>query len=457
MKNFISYFLFSVSLIAVSSCSDDATEGIVDNSINNTESVLEQAKNRILSMGLDTTDMIEIDGYYVVENDILINKDSLFNVPQTRQYSATFFVSNLQTITIGVDNTISMSSGWIEAIKSVVDIYNEYTGLKFVYSEYNPTIRVSKKDFGDYRDLVCAQGEFPTSSRRPGSNVYINTRFFADIDNYLSHNEKVFLLMHEVGHNLGLRHTDCAVNGEGANDVGMVKIPNTPDTDSNSYMNSGTCGYSWTGMPEYDAVALKYLWTKYYTIHFANCNISDVSYKGDEYYVLDRMIIPSTPSGYVFAGWYYDAELTEPYYYTRLLNQNITLYPKWVIRGNEVTVYSSTVGHNTPVTFSTDKMITVTMTGKVFRGLYEWSDFTNKDYYCSMLARTDNGFSFYYRMPFRDYSLDVYPYAYVMCTKNIVLEPGRYNIISQYPKPLEEQEGASGMHGSTATIVTYYQ
>lgn len=43
-------------------------------------------------MGLDTTDMIEIDGYYVVENDILINKDSLFNVPQTRQYSATYFV-----------------------------------------------------------------------------------------------------------------------------------------------------------------------------------------------------------------------------------------------------------------------------------------------------------------------------------------------------------------------------
>ena len=65
---------------------------IVDNPINNTESVLEQAKNRILSMGLDTTDMIEIDGYYVVENDILINKDSLFNVPQTRQYSATYFV-----------------------------------------------------------------------------------------------------------------------------------------------------------------------------------------------------------------------------------------------------------------------------------------------------------------------------------------------------------------------------
>ena len=91
MKNFIFYFLFSVSLIAVSSCSDDVTEGIVDNSIKNTESVLEQAKNRILSMGLDTTDMIEIDGYYVVENDMRMKNDSLCNVPQARQYSSTYF------------------------------------------------------------------------------------------------------------------------------------------------------------------------------------------------------------------------------------------------------------------------------------------------------------------------------------------------------------------------------
>lgn len=91
----IFYLIFIIILSAtIHSCSDDATDGIVDNSIKNTESLLEQAKNRILSMGLDTTDMIEIDGYYVVENDILINKDSLFNVPQTRQYSATYFVSN---------------------------------------------------------------------------------------------------------------------------------------------------------------------------------------------------------------------------------------------------------------------------------------------------------------------------------------------------------------------------
>lgn len=80
--------------VTIHSCSDDATDGIDDNSINKAESLLEQAKNRILSMGLDTTDMIEIDGYYVVENDILINKDSLFRVPLTRQYSATYFVSN---------------------------------------------------------------------------------------------------------------------------------------------------------------------------------------------------------------------------------------------------------------------------------------------------------------------------------------------------------------------------
>ncbi len=121
MKNFISYFLFSVSLTAVSSCSNDV-DGFVDGSVDNTETVLEQAKNRILSMGLDTTDMIEIDGYYVVENDILINKDSLFSVPQTRQYSATNTVATGQVITIGVDNS-ALLTAWASVLRSVASNY----------------------------------------------------------------------------------------------------------------------------------------------------------------------------------------------------------------------------------------------------------------------------------------------------------------------------------------------
>ena len=65
------------------------------------------------------------------------------------------------------------------------------------------------------------------------------------------------LMMHELGHNLGLRHTDCFMKGEGNGSYGMVKIPNTPEIDQVSYMNSNTCGLNWNGMPFYDAVALR--------------------------------------------------------------------------------------------------------------------------------------------------------------------------------------------------------
>lgn len=66
-------------------------------------------------MGLDTTDMVEIDGCYVAADYILINKNSLFNTLQTRQYHVTYTVANGQKITIGFDNSNLMES-WAYAL-----------------------------------------------------------------------------------------------------------------------------------------------------------------------------------------------------------------------------------------------------------------------------------------------------------------------------------------------------
>ena len=97
---------------------------------------LEQAKLAIYAMGFDSAFVTEWDNYYIVEEDILICKDSL-NIVSTRQYRTNNYVDNLQSLTIGVDNTIAQSTNWREAVKEVVRLYNDYTGLTISYSEYN--------------------------------------------------------------------------------------------------------------------------------------------------------------------------------------------------------------------------------------------------------------------------------------------------------------------------------
>lgn len=376
MKNFKSLLILCSLLPVVYSCT---SEDCYTDSLSSTypdDIAFEQAKNAIFAMGLDTTNIVEQGDYYVVENDILINKDSCLSYsPKTRQFRSTYYAVNGETITIGVDNSITVSSGWIEAIKEVINIYNEYTGLCFSYVEdgSTPTICISKKDLRIYShgDYICAQGEFPTPSRKPGANVYINTGFFKDIDSFLTHNQKIFLLMHEIGHNIGLRHTDCAINGEGVSDVGMEKIPGTPDTDSNSYMNSGTCGLTWTGMPQYDDAALKYLWPlQICTISFYGCNLKNITFNSKDGYIIDRTLLPEKPQGKYFAGWYFDYNLTTPYEYTKL-TKSVMLYPKWRDYSN-VTI-STNSGHiGMPVSFNISETTEVAFVCTLYRGSNDW-------------------------------------------------------------------------------------
>ncbi len=58
--------------------------------------------------------------------------------------------------------------------------------------------------------------------------------------------------MHELGHNLGLRHADIA-NPDNA-------IPGTPVLDPNSVMNSGGNNIEFDHFSEYDRIAASYLY-----------------------------------------------------------------------------------------------------------------------------------------------------------------------------------------------------
>lgn len=452
MKNNILLVWIVILFFAFSSCSKDSIIESVDNI--DSISMLEKAKVKILSMGLDTTDIEEWGNFYVVEQDILINKDSLFISPMTRQYHTTYTVNNGQTITINVDNTITASSGWIEAIKEVISIYNEYTGLYLLYTESAAaTITISKKAVGTNR--TCAQGQFPFASGKPGTHLYINTQFYQNIDTYLTHNQKVFLMMHELGHNLGLRHTNCAVNGEGSGSSGMVKIPGTPDTDSNSYMNSATCRYSWTGMPEYDKIALAYLFPLLYTVHFENCtNVTDENFLKGQRYVLDRRIIPEK-EGYSFAGWHHAPEgIYAPCRYDYIVTSNKTVYAHWTYASTDVVKYCSShsyAGNSSSYKFS--RVCPVCITIRVYKGENTWEEIKQfNDTYFEMSGSS-----------LSDYKINMEPFMnvsetvpYVEYIDNIVLDEGLYTFQSKFTNKLGPQREIDGKHGYMITTIENY-
>lgn len=63
----------------------------------------------------------------------------------------------------------------------------------------------------------------------------------------------VLLIAHQMGHVIGLRHTDWYEQGE----VEADHIENTPYTDSESVMNAVTCGKTRNGFTGGDITAIQ--------------------------------------------------------------------------------------------------------------------------------------------------------------------------------------------------------
>lgn len=366
-------FIIFVPFLLFLSCTDMLEEETRN------QTAIEQYQSDLQTLSsilFDTLDVAEYENYYIVEKDIIISKQSLRNIKRTRQYHTTNRVKNLQNITIGIDASILNNSSWINAIKEVVDIYNSYSGLYIKYSgSENSDIIVSKKSLGTM--YTCAQGEFPVSQNGlPGAHIYINNTFYRNIDTFLSHSQKVFLLMHELGHNIGLRHSDCLNNGEGTSNVGAIFIPGTLSNDSESYMKSSTCGKEWIGVPKYDEIALSYLfpYKNIFSIHFEDCeNIDNIYFSKGQKVYLDRRLIPKR-EGYTFSGWHYAKQAYTPYSYNSPIDRSFTFYAKWRNR-EEPTVLIDTKSYNEKnIKFNVHGSSIIHIRLRIHQGLNSWSD-----------------------------------------------------------------------------------
>lgn len=120
-----------------------------------------------------------------------------------------------------------------------------------------------------------AQAEWPIYSN-PGNTIIVNlnAKRADNSEVVLSNLQKKFNIIHELGHCLGLMHTN---GGSG------IAIPNTPvngnNPDPSSVMNGGTAEVGWSRFSDYDLIAIRTLYPWYFlAVNGPNSGYNDESY-----------------------------------------------------------------------------------------------------------------------------------------------------------------------------------
>ncbi len=265
-------FVLSVSMIV--SCENNDS---IDKYSQNTEVPnIKTDIDIISSLGFDTTEIVISDSCYVIEGDIAIRKSAIqeyrnnrLQVATTRQAYTSPLVSNTNVaIKFKIDASLYSTSNWKDAILQATSAYNNI-GSNIHFVEVSSNYDVLIKEDTSIGSSTLGQGTWP-SNGRVGNLVKINTNY-----NYLSLSQKIFLLVHELGHNLGLRHT----NWSGLSESTGIGVPGTPNSGTNpdpsSVMNGNTGGNSWVGFSKYDTVAIRVLYNGCYI--FGPDDICDTS------------------------------------------------------------------------------------------------------------------------------------------------------------------------------------
>tara|TARA_B100001063_G_C16680782_1_gene511629 strand:- start:185 stop:1021 length:837 start_codon:yes stop_codon:yes gene_type:complete len=205
---------------------------------------------------------------YLIEGDIVMTEEQM-NTMSTKsitdkQYRTYNLVSTPRTVNVigYTGGSQALTSKQRTALQWSIDNYNALNiGITFTLTfgtNYSPYDIVVYQNRNGQAGGVAG---FPSNG-----NPYKFVQIFSGMEAY-STNTNEHVMTHEIGHSVGLRHTDwfsrqsCGQSGESANPDGAVHIPGTPTGyDSNSIMLACFGANEDGEFGANDRVALEYLY-----------------------------------------------------------------------------------------------------------------------------------------------------------------------------------------------------
>lgn len=274
-----------MTVAVVVSCKKSANNGSVPEQSTTSELTGEE-KTAIAQAGFSTHNVLKTEGGYLVEGDIFLTSQQLQvqkefvaglsdQGPKTEQYRSTNIVTGLsRELKIKVDAGTSQTvfnTATTEAVKRYNDL-----GLKLTFKLLSSTstdkadIVINGADLGKTADggtILGRSAGFP-SGGNPATPIKLSSVVYNK--NYTKTNVLASVIAHEIGHTIGLRHTDYADRNyscgydsnpnEGQSTVGAVYIPGTPKGgEPGSYMLACSDGTD-RKFTANDIVALKALY-----------------------------------------------------------------------------------------------------------------------------------------------------------------------------------------------------